>query len=159
VTVIRRIGGFIGSYFNRRLNPNLDFRSSTDSMRGRRPSRNAQAGTGRADPTENILYPDVSMAVTRLIPDGRENEPPLCDWITKEGFQLVPHLKLPGVQVEIKPRYGIEFDSPEHEARAYSTPVALPIDKLDLVSPHLTRYHRIQRKILLARLVLRCRTP
>jgi hypothetical protein len=44
--------------------------------------------------------------------------------------------------------------SSEHEARACWTPAARPIDKLPLVIPELTKYCRIQRKVMPTRLGL-----
>jgi hypothetical protein len=72
--------------------------------------RGVEAGYGRSDDSENMLFPSISMCVSRPLPEGRENEAPFCDWINKEGFRQVPEGQFPGPRLLMKARYGIEFD-------------------------------------------------
>jgi hypothetical protein len=56
--------------------------------------RSAEAGYGRSDSSENMLYPQLRSAMTRIIPEGHESEQIYRDWITKEGFRPVPEVPM-----------------------------------------------------------------
>ena len=71
-----------------------------------------EAGTGRADPGENMLDIQHRSCVTRVIPKVHESEQVFRDWITKEGFRPAPPemQMFPGDLMVIKERNLIEFD-------------------------------------------------
>jgi hypothetical protein len=69
-----------------------------------------EAGPGRVDGYENMLFPEFNTGVIRWIPQGREHEQPFSDWITKQGFRPSPKQLNDGSLCVIKDQPGFWFD-------------------------------------------------